>query len=76
MWVSASTDVAPGTPESGTAANYYAVTPLYVQAMGLPLMRGRFFTERDTLASKRVVIIDEVMARRREERMRPESGRG
>jgi len=55
---------APGTPESGTAANYYAVTPRYLQAMGIPLMRGRFFTERDTLASQPVVIINEVMARR------------
>ena len=51
-------------PESGTAANYYAVTPRYLQAMGIPLMRGRFFAERDTLESQPVVIINEVMARR------------
>ncbi|MPY89357.1 MAG: FtsX-like permease family protein [Luteitalea sp.] len=54
----------PAGPLWGTTANYYGVTPLYLQAMRIPLMRGRFFTERDTPASQPVVIINETMARR------------
>ena len=42
---------------------FYIVTPDYPSVMQIPLRRGRFFTERDTLASTPVVVIDEVMAR-------------
>jgi len=34
----------------------------YFQAMGIPLRRGRFFNERDTVDTPRVVLIDEYMA--------------
>ncbi len=34
----------------------------YFGAMGIPLVKGRFFTEQDTRTSPRVVIIDEHMA--------------
>jgi len=34
----------------------------YFQAMGIPLRRGRFFNEQDTIAAPRAVIIDEHMA--------------
>ena len=34
----------------------------YFQAMGIPLRRGRFFNERDTVDMPRVVLIDEYMA--------------
>lgn len=34
----------------------------YFQAMAIPLRRGRFFSERDTLDTPRVVLIDEYMA--------------
>jgi predicted permease len=53
-----------GTPESGAPANYYRVTPLYLQVMGIPLIRGRFFTERDVMNGPPVVIINEMMAKR------------
>jgi putative ABC transport system permease protein len=43
---------------------FYVVTSEYRSVMQIPLRRGRFFTERDTLASPPVVVIDEVMARR------------
>jgi predicted permease len=34
----------------------------YFQAMGIPLLRGRFFNEQDTATVPRVVIVDEHMA--------------
>jgi putative ABC transport system permease protein len=53
-----------GTPESGAPANYYRVTPLYFQAMGIPLIHGRLFTERDAADGAPVVIINQTMAKR------------
>jgi flagella basal body P-ring formation protein FlgA len=34
-----------------------------LRAMQIPLQRGRFFTDRDNLASTPVVVIDDVLAR-------------
>jgi predicted permease len=45
-----------------TSALFYIVTPNYPAAMQLPLRRGRFFNEHDTLNSPPVVVIDDVMA--------------
>jgi predicted permease len=42
----------------------YLVTQGYRDAMRIPLLRGRFLDERDTLASDSVVVIDEVLAQR------------
>jgi len=41
----------------------YQVEPAYLTAMGIPLKRGRFFTEQDDVRSQSVVVIDEVLAR-------------
>jgi predicted permease len=46
-----------------TAAVFYVVTPDYPSVMQIPLRRGRFFTERDNLASPPVVAIDDVLAK-------------
>jgi len=46
------------------SAMFYIVTPDYPSVMQIPLRSGRFFTDRDTLASPPVVVIDEVLARR------------
>jgi len=46
-----------------TSSMFYIVTPDYPSVMQIPLRRGRFFTDRDTLASAPVVVIDDVLAR-------------
>jgi len=45
-----------------TSAMFYIVTPDYPGVMQIPLRRGRFFTDRDNLASLPVAVIDEVLA--------------
>ncbi|MCI0486654.1 MAG: ABC transporter permease [Blastocatellia bacterium] len=47
----------------GPSTNYYSVSPEYFRAMGIPLLRGRFFTEQDTKDTTRVAIINETMAK-------------
>jgi predicted permease len=41
----------------------YRVEPTYLAVMGIPLKRGRFFTNQDDLRSPAVAVIDEVFAR-------------
>jgi predicted permease len=41
----------------------YRVEPAYLTAMGIPLKRGRFFTNQDDERSTPVVVIDEVLAK-------------
>jgi putative ABC transport system permease protein len=39
-------------------------SPDYLRAMGIPLLKGRFFTERDAAGSVPVAIVDETLVRR------------
>jgi putative ABC transport system permease protein len=48
----------------GTTAQYYRVTPDYLRVMGIPVVKGRFFGDRDIDGSPAVVVINETMARR------------
>ena len=59
----------PGTglqppPDGMTSALFYVVTPDYPRVMQIPLRRGRFFTDRDSVTSPRVAVIDDVLASR------------
>lgn len=42
----------------------YIVEPEYLKAMGIPLLRGRFFTPQDNEHSPLVVVVDEVFAQK------------
>lgn len=42
----------------------YIVEPDYLKAMGIPLLRGRFFTVQDNQHSPLVVVVDEVFAQK------------
>ncbi len=50
--------------EEGALATYKAVSPGYFETMGIRLLRGRFFDERDYRGSQPVVIVDETLAKR------------
>jgi predicted permease len=55
------TPVAP-PPQQQPFALATTVTPDYLQVMGIPLLRGRFFDDHDRLGNEPVIVIDEVMA--------------
>jgi predicted permease len=50
--------------ESVVSPNQLYVTPGYLEAMRVPVKRGRLFAESDTHEAPRVVIIDEQLAKR------------
>jgi predicted permease len=50
-------------PDQMTSSLFYITTPGYLKVMGIPLLEGRFFNDRDTTASRPVVVIDDVMAK-------------
>jgi putative ABC transport system permease protein len=50
--------------EKGTNANFQAINADYFRVMSIPLLKGRFFTEHDDARAPKVVIIDELTARR------------
>jgi putative ABC transport system permease protein len=45
-------------------ANWNVVTPDYFRTLGIPLVRGRTFTDRDTASSPPVIVVNETFARR------------
>ena len=45
-------------------ANWNVVTPDYFRTLGIPLVRGRAFTDRDTASSPPVIVVNETFARR------------
>ena len=53
----------PKGPDDYVLAAYRAVTPGYLETLGVPLRRGRMITEHDHSAAPRVVVINESLAR-------------
>ena len=53
----------PQPGQIGTATLFQAASPGYFRAMGIPLIRGRWFSEKDAFSAARVVIVDESLAR-------------
>ncbi|MFZ0731366.1 MAG: ABC transporter permease [Candidatus Sulfotelmatobacter sp.] len=45
-------------------ADYATVSPDYFRTMGIPLLRGRLFSDQDSPSNAKVAIISEVLARR------------
>jgi putative ABC transport system permease protein len=50
-------------PEEDPSADRYSITPGYLHAMRIPLLRGREFDERDVAKSPWVALVNESMAR-------------
>jgi putative ABC transport system permease protein len=46
-------------PNEGPSASYRAITPHYLRALGVPLVKGRFFNERDTAKAPLVALVDQ-----------------
>jgi predicted permease len=51
-------------PHEEFHARYHTASTDYFRAVGIPLVHGRFFNERDTKETPRVLLINDVMARR------------
>ncbi|HEV2416424.1 MAG TPA: ABC transporter permease [Terriglobia bacterium] len=50
-------------PGEGFHARYHTASPDYFRALGIPLLRGRFFTKADKQGAPQVMIINSTMAR-------------
>ena len=53
----------PKTGDQGMQTQLLSITPGYLQVMGIPLIRGRDFSETDNGDSQTVAIVDETLAR-------------
>ena len=54
----------PPPSDEALLARYDSISPEFFRTMGVPLIRGRFFSEQDTLGAPGVMIVNETMARR------------
>ncbi len=54
----------PVEPSKGASVLYNVVSPEYFSTLGVPILRGRGFTEADRVGSELVAIIDDTMAAR------------
>jgi putative ABC transport system permease protein len=54
----------PGLADRDQVADFRIVTPRYFAAIGIPLIRGRVFDDRDRAGAEEVAIVNDVVARR------------
>jgi putative ABC transport system permease protein len=54
----------PAKNGEGPSANHRSVSPGYFKALGVPLLRGRTFTERDSEKAPMVAVVDEAFVAR------------
>ena len=54
----------PAKPNEEPSANYRVISPRYFEAMGIPLIRGRAFTPRDSQKAPAVAIVDQSFVNR------------
>lgn len=54
----------PFPPGAEPCAEHRRISPQYFQTMGIPLLKGRIFDDRDRSEAPQVAIIDDAMARR------------
>ncbi len=52
------------TPSQAPLANYFAVTPAFFDTMGMHLIRGRGFTDRDMQGSPLVAVVNQTLVDR------------
>jgi predicted permease len=52
---------APVVPSQAPIGNYFAVTPGFFDSMGMRLVRGRTFTDRDVAGSPLVVVVNQTL---------------
>jgi predicted permease len=57
-------DLAPQPGQPSLQGRLRVVSPEYFRTLSIPLVRGRTFTDEDTLESEPVVVIDEALARK------------
>jgi predicted permease len=53
----------PLPPGRSTTGDYVAISPNYFHVAGIPLLRGRYFSEQDAMSAPRVAIISQELAR-------------
>src|SRR4051812_3391554 len=51
----------PRAPGEGIDAQVRSITPSYIEAMRVPLLRGRTFNDSDTATSKKVAVINQAL---------------
>ncbi len=54
----------PANPAEAPFARRYVISPDYLRAMGIPLLRGRQFNERDNASAPKVALISQTAAQR------------